>query len=249
MVLPPGFLARPLAHRGLHDRAFGRPENSRAAVVAAVAAGYGIEIDLQLSADGRAMVFHDDMLDRLTEATGPIRERGARELAGIMLRGASEGVPEFGGILRLVAGRVPLLVEIKEQGAGPESEVLARAAAQAAAGYDGPLAFMSFDPQAMIALGTRAPGVTRGLTTCAFSAADWPDLPPRTRARRAGIVDLEAAGASFISHDRRALHMPRVSAIRAAGLPVLCWTIRSPAEEAEARRLADNVTFEGYLPA
>jgi glycerophosphoryl diester phosphodiesterase len=85
-ALPPDFLRLPLAHRALHDRAARRPENSPAAIRAAVAAGYGIEIDLQLSRDGIAMVFHDETLDRLTDQTGLVADRDAADLGAIPLR-------------------------------------------------------------------------------------------------------------------------------------------------------------------
>ena len=251
MALDSRFLDRPLAHRGLHDAAHGRPENSRAAIGAAIRAGCGIEIDLRLSADGRAMVFHDDSLERLTGASGALWQRSASELGSLRLAGSNEGIPEFGEVLALVGGRVPLLVEIKAQGGAPGAGVgpLERVAAAAVAGYTGPLAFMSFDPGSMIALGAIAPHLARGLITCDFSAEHWPDIPAGTRARLAGIKDLEPAGASFISHQWRSLGAPRVAEIKAQGLPILCWTIRSSEEELEARRIADNVTFEGYRPA
>ena len=105
--LPPEFLSHPLAHRALHDRAKGRPENSRAAIRAAVAAGYGIEIDLQLSADGVAMVFHDEELGRLTEATGWVNQRSAAALGALRLRDAADGIPTLAEVLALIAGAVP----------------------------------------------------------------------------------------------------------------------------------------------
>ena len=100
-ALPPSFLARPIAHRGLHDRAVGVIENSPAAFAAAIAAGYGIELDLQLSRDGVAMVFHDDSLDRLTGETGPVRARDAAALGQIALAGARAGdrIPTLGAVL------------------------------------------------------------------------------------------------------------------------------------------------------
>ena len=251
MSLHADFLARPIAHRALHDRAAGRPENSRAAVRAATAGNYGIEIDLQLSADGQAMVFHDDALKRLTGEEGLVRDRTAAELGRIGLLGGDEGIPTFAEILDLVSGKVPLLVEIKDQdGAlGPDVGTLEHAAASVAAGYAGPLAFMSFNPHSMIALGRIAPEWTRGLTTCDFAAADWPTVPEATRTHLARIADLDAAGATFNSHQARDLDSPAVAAVRERGLPVLCWTIRSAEAEKEARRLADNVTFEGYMAA
>ncbi len=113
--LPQAFLNLPIAHRALHDVADGRPENSRAAIRAAISAGYAIEMDLQLSRDGRAMVFHDYDLGRLTGQSGAVCQRDAADLAAIPLRGGDEGIPSFAEVLDLVAGRVPLLVELKDQ--------------------------------------------------------------------------------------------------------------------------------------
>ncbi len=116
-MLPTSFLKAPVAHRGLHDVTDGRPENSSAAIRAAIAAGYGIEIDLQLSSDGHAMVFHDYMLDRLTQDQGPVRARSAAELGKVLLAGCDEGIPDFTEVLEIVGGRVPLLVELKDAAA------------------------------------------------------------------------------------------------------------------------------------
>lgn len=250
MHLPQAFLSQPLAHRGLHDRTARRPENSRAAVAAAIAAGYGIEIDLQLSADGRAMVFHDDGLERLTAATGPVRDRSSADLGQLGLLGGDETIPTFREILDLVAGRVPLLVEIKDQDGslGPDVGLLERAVAGDADGYRGPIAFMSFNPHSVMALAEAAPKVPRGLTTSAFPAKDWPTVPQDRREALAAMTDLDATGAAFISHGARDLASPAVARARATGRSVLCWTIRSPADEARARRYADNITFEDYLP-
>jgi glycerophosphoryl diester phosphodiesterase len=115
MILPPEFLSAPIAHRALHDAEQGVPENSRGAVQRAVRAGYGIEIDVHLSADGRAVVFHDDTLDRLTHTTGPVGKRTARELSDLVLKGSDERIPTLSDILDLVDGQVPILIEIKDQ--------------------------------------------------------------------------------------------------------------------------------------
>src|SRR6056297_1261202 len=114
-ALPPGFLARPIAHRGYHDAAAGRIENSRSAFAAAMEAGYGIELDVQLSRDGVAMVFHDTMLDRLTDETGPVRDRGAAALQDIGLTGSRDTIQTLTQVLRAIDGTVPVLVEIKDQ--------------------------------------------------------------------------------------------------------------------------------------
>jgi glycerophosphoryl diester phosphodiesterase len=249
-ALPEAFLAVPFAHRGLHDVAGGRPENSRAAMRAAIAAGYGIEIDLQLSRDGAAMVFHDYDLGRLTPETGPVRQREAAALERIPLTGGDEGIPGLPEILALVAGRVPLLIELKDQHGqmGQTDGALEAATAAALAGYAGPVAVMSFNPQMVIDMAARAPHVPRGLVTCAFTAADWPLLREETRARLRAIPDYDAAGAAFVSHEAGDLDSPHVARLRAAGAAILCWTVRSPEAEARARLVADTITFEGYLP-
>lgn len=249
--LPGAFLRQPLAHRALHDVAKGRPENSRAAVRAALAAGYGVEIDLQLSRDGCAMVFHDDDLDRLTGETGLVCQRDADELRGIALTGGDEGIPDLAQVLALVAGRVPLVVELKDQhgGLGDVGGALERAMARDIAGYDGPLALMSFNPHMVARLARLAPDVPRGIVSCAYAPADWPELNEATRTRLRGIPDFDAAGCSFISHQADDLDRPRVAELKARGAAVLCWTVRSPEAEARAREVADNITFEGYNPA
>ncbi|MHA6324835.1 glycerophosphodiester phosphodiesterase family protein [Roseivivax sp. CAU 1753] len=247
-TLPAGFLDRPIAHRGFHDKTRNRPENSRAACEAAIAKGYGIEIDVQLSRDGQAMVFHDYDLERLTATPGAILARDSKALTAIPLRHGDETIPTLTDILSLVAAQVPLLIEIKDQDGemGTDVGALEAATASALANYQGEVALMSFNPHSVARVAQLLPNVPRGLTTAAFEQSDWPMLPAAVRERLAGIPDLEDVGAAFISHDRRALDMARVAQIREAGLPVLCWTVRSPEQEAEARRIAHNITFEGY---
>lgn len=246
--LPETFITTPLAHRSLHGA--GVPENSLAAARAAIAAGYGIECDLQPSADGVAMVFHDPDLARMTGAGGRISERTAAELGALRLAGTDEPIPSFRALLDLVAGRVPLLVELKAQDlfTGENTGALEAAAVADLQGYAGPVAFMSFNPHAVAALARLAPDIPRGLTT--WSWGEDPDEPvSRDRAAQLrAIPDYEATGSSFISHEAADLDRPRVAELKAQGARVLCWTITSPEAEARARRVAENITFEGYLP-
>ncbi|MCB1396983.1 MAG: phosphodiesterase [Rhodobacter sp.] len=251
-ALHPDFLRRPIAHRALHDLSARAPENSLPAVRAAVAAGYGIEIDLQPSADGVAMVFHDDTLDRLTYETGPLRARSTAELQRIRVRECPEPIPTLRQVLAEVDGRVPLLIELKDQSQrmGDSDGQLERATAAALEGYGGPVAVMSFNPSMIATMADLAPGVARGLTTYAFPAEDLPEgTDAAHRASLAAIADFDRVGAAFISHHWRDLDRPRVAELKAAGAAVLCWTIRSPEEEATARRIAQNITFEGYRAA
>jgi len=251
VALPAVFLSTPLAHRALHDRTQRRPENSLAAIRAAIAAGYGIEIDLQRSSDGEAMVFHDDDLDRLTLAKGPIARHNASELRAINLRDSDEPIPTFAEVLALVAGQVPLLVEIKDQDGslGPKVGALEAAAARALRAYPGPVALMSFNPHSVAALARLAPDLPRGLITSAFDPPAWSPLPPAVCDRLREIPDYDRTAATFISHEWTDLARPRVAALKARGAAILCWTIRSPGEEATARQIADNITFERYRAA
>lgn len=248
--LPSEFLHRPLAHRGLHSG--GSPENSLSAMQAAVRAGYGVELDLQLSSDGVAMVFHDDSLDRMTSEAGPVIARTAAELQTISLVGSApvEAIPSLSDVLAEIDGQGPVLIEMKNQsgGLGGTDGALEAAVACALDGYAGPVAVMSFNPDQVAKMAELAPDVPRGITTAGFHPEQWPKMPPAVAAHLRTIPDAARVGASFISHDRRDLGSARVAELKAQGLAVLTWTIRSPKEEAEARQVADNVTFEGYLP-
>lgn len=250
LPLPDAFL-RPglLAHRGLHSD--GAPENSIPAFAAAIAKGYGIELDVQLSGDGVAMVFHDATLDRVTEAQGLVAERTAAELGTIALTdGGGATIPTLADTLAGIGGKVPVLIEIKDQdGAlGPDVEALEEAVADVLWDYNGPVGVMSFNPHSVAQMAELSPQVPRGLVTCDFNASDWPTVPEHRRAELRAMPDIARVGASFISHDVRDLGSQKVMDLRAAGLPILCWTVRSAEDEAEARQVARAVTFEGYLP-
>ncbi len=240
--LPDAF-RRPLAHRGLHDAAAGLPENSLAAVRAAAAAGYGIEIDLQPSADGEAMVFHDDALARLTGEAGPVSSRRAADLGRLTLLGTAETIPTLEIVLAAVAGRAPLLIELKRQAdPGP----LAARCAALLAGYAGPAAVMSFDPAMLIPLREALPGVPRGLV----SMADWAGegLDAERSGALARLEAMAAVGASFASYRWSDLPTAETAALREAGTPVLCWTVRRPEDAAAVAPHADAITFEGFRP-
>lgn len=245
-ALAKDFLTIPIAHRGLHGA--GVPENSLAAAQAAIDAGYGIEMDIQPSADGIPMVFHDYDLERLIGDEAFIADIDAEDLAAMRLMDGEEAIPTLAQTLRLVEGRVPLLIEIKDQDGrlGDQIGDLHVHVADQLKGYEGPVAVMSFNPHIVKAFHAEAPDIPVGLTTCGFPAKHWPALDSETRMRMAAIDDFPDVGASFISHDRNDLNNPRVDALKAQGVPILCWTVRSPEEEEDARRVADNITFEGY---
>lgn len=245
--LHPSLLLPPVAHRGLHGK--GRTENSVAAFEAAIEKGYAIELDIQMSSDGEAMVFHDYELSRLTAEAGPTRQRTAAELGAMALADGSN-IPTLEAVLKQVSGQVGVLVEIKDQDGAMGADIgpLEARVADILNAYRGPVAVMSLNPHAVYHMQRLAPEVPRGLTTCSFSAENWPLLPRGRAAELIDIPDFEATDSCFISHHFKSLDLPAVNRIRQGGDPVLSWTIRSEDEEHEARRLADNITFEGYLP-
>ena len=249
--LPPAFLTMPLAHRGFHDIALRRPENSAAACRAAVEARYGIELDVQLSADGRAMVFHDDTLDRLTDRSGLVASLTAADLGRILLRDSDDYIPTLRQVLALVAGRVPLLIEIKENldTMLPGSGKLEAAVAKDLSGYHGPVAVMSFNPHCVAEMARLAPAIARGITTEDYDPAKSAPIPAAVCAVLRDIPDYDRTLSSFISHKASDLARPRVTDLKAQGAGILCWTIRSPQAEAKARLIAHNITFEGYAAA
>ena len=249
MTVPASFFARPITHRALHDRKAGRVENSVKSIQAALDAGYGIEMDVQLTRDGHAMVFHDEALDRLTGETGLVRDRSRAELEAIPLTGDGGTIPALDTVLDMVAGKVPLLIEIKDQdGAmGPDVGPLEAATCAALKDYKGDVAVMSSNPHSVAACAALAPEIPRGIVTSSYETASWPEVPAPVRDVLRDIPDYNRVGACFISHEASDLDRPRVAELKAQGARIFTWTIRSAQAEAAARRIVDNVTFEGYL--
>ena len=249
MTLPASFFARPITHRALHDRKAGRVENSIKSIQAALDADYGIEMDVQLTSDGHAMVFHDDLLDRLTAETGPVRAKARAALEATPLTDDGGMIPSLEDVLALVAGRVPLLIEIKDQDGemGENVGTLEKATCAALENYTGDVALMSFNPHSVAACAQYAPHIPRGITTSSYEAMFWPEVPAATRDTLREIPDYDRTGSCFISHESTDLDRPRVTDLKSQGAHIFTWTIRSAKAEAEARRIVDNVTFEGYL--
>jgi glycerophosphoryl diester phosphodiesterase len=225
-------IARRFAHRGLHGP--DRIENSRAAFAAAIAAGHGIELDVQASRDGEAMVFHDARLERLTGEAGPVAARPAAALARIPLNGSDETIPTLGEVLALVAGRAPLLIELKAPGL--RAAPLCRSVARALADYDGPAAVMSFNPLAVRWFARHAPDRLRGLVVTEGKR------PRKGLARRLGALAL--ARPDFLAWDVRDLPSRLAAALRARGRPLLTWTCRDARTRAAAAAHADQMIYE-----
>jgi len=246
-----GLFDRPIAHRGLHDRAVGVIENSRSAFQRAIEAGYAIECDLQLTRDGVPVVFHDDDLTRLTGLTGDVRDLFSDVLLKTPLLGSATGdCPQtFGQLLEQVAGKVPLVVELKQQYPA-KTKPLAAVAVANAVRYRGPLVFESFDPHLLSA--ARAAGFSGELGIISErytgTGGDYEGLGSLRRFALRHLLHWPLSRFDFLSIDRTALDLPAVRLCRALGKPVTSWTIRSTEQANEVKSGADQIVFEGFLP-
>ena len=238
--------ARPIAHRGLHDRTQGVIENSRSAFSAAVEHGYAIECDLQLTGDGEAVVFHDATLDRLTEADGRVIETSAAELSALALKGSNDRPQTLEQLLTQVRDQVPLVIELKSLWDG--SLVLARRTYELVAAYPGRAALMSFDPFMVATIASEAPQLTRGGVAGRFKSAAWPNLTEERRIELRRGTEMSRTDPAFMSYSLDVLETPDVKRFRATGRPVICWTVRDSASAQYALKHCDQITFEGFLP-
>jgi len=242
---------RPIAHRGLHERTAGVIENSRAAFEAAIAQGYAVECDVQLSRDGVPFIFHDDTLERLTAAQGPASGLPIADLQKLILTGSAAGdTPQtLAEFLAQVAGRTQLQIEIKAQPDRARTERLAAAVAQALRGYRGPHTLESFDPVALTAL--RRHGVTAplGIITQRHDETEGEQtLPGWRRFVLRHLLHWPWTRFAFISCRNLALSLPAVRLFRACGTEVTAWTIQSAPEARAALAGADQIVFEGFRP-
>jgi glycerophosphoryl diester phosphodiesterase len=248
MRAPDWLTARPVAHRGLHDAGRGIIENMPSAAQAAVSGNFTIECDIQLTADGEAMVHHDDGLGRVTEGSGALLGKTAAELRAVKFKNTSERMMSLGDLCALVNGRVPLVIEVKSHFDG-DRKLVARMA-QVLASYSGPAAGMSFDPDQVLALRERMPGLARGIIAeREYTAADWPEATPEQRRDMLHLRHAFRTRPHFVAYwiDELPAPVPWI-ARNIFGLPLLTWTVRTPEQRERAARHADQIIFEGFRP-
>ncbi|HEY2531853.1 MAG TPA: glycerophosphodiester phosphodiesterase family protein [Xanthobacteraceae bacterium] len=240
--------ARPIAHRGLHDAAHAVIENTSAAVRAAIAAGYGIEVDLQISADGEAMVYHDDVLGRLTEGEGRLDTLSAAQLKHIPYRGGDERMLTLGELCDLVGGRVTVLAELKSRFDGDTR--LAERVAKVLANDRGSVALMSFDPWQVALLRQKSPHLARGIVAAKYRPHPyWDRMSPSMRFGMGYLLTALTARPDFVAY--AVADLPAAAPLLARhvfGLPLLTWVVRTHAEQRCAKRWADQMIFEGFRP-
>jgi glycerophosphoryl diester phosphodiesterase len=269
---PAWLTERPIAHRGLHDAAQGVIENTLAAAEAAIAGGFAIECDVQLSADEEVFVFHDETLDRLTDARGALIEMSAKAIQSARLSGGGafvdavadrvsrdrrsrlqgDRIPTFAQLFSLVAGRTPVICELKSRFDG-DWRIAGRIAALAAS-YEGPLAFKSFDPDLVAYLRLRWPRLGPPGRPCpvgmvaeaSYDDPYWRFLSDDQRRECVEFAHAHRSEPDFLSWNVDDLpHKVPFFMKELNGLAVMAWTVRSAAQCEAARKWADQIVFEG----
>ena len=231
----PWLTERPIAHRGFHDMNHAIWENTLAAISRAAEEGFAIECDVHIVADGNIVVFHDDTLDRLCGISGDVRDRTSAELGLLTIGGTAERIPTLKQMLKLVDGRVPLVIELK--GRQGEDDGFAETVLDDLEGYKGHVALMSFDPWVLKALKVTGSPYPLGLT----AEGDQPE-------RFFEHDEAMQLGLDFISYHYGHLPNPFITAQRKLGIPVITWTVRDEAARRHTFEQADQMTFEGFDP-
>lgn len=231
------------AHRGLFNAASGMPENSLAAVLAAMAAGVGSEIDVRLSRDGQVVVFHDPGLERMCGRVGLIADFTAAELQTFALGGSDQCIPTLDAVLAAVRGRVPLLIEVKS-GWMQRPGSLERAVANLLRRYDGPVAVLAFNPFSLGWFRRHAPGLPR--CQVAMTVDPWGRVGRARKWALRVLHTLRWSRPDCIAYRVEDLPAPLTLRARAEGVPVIAWTVRDKKTKELAQQYADSMIWEPF---
>ena len=248
MRAPDWLTARPVAHRGLHDLSRGIVENTPSAIRAAVEHGFSIEIDVQRTADGEAIVHHDEALGRLTEGREALASLTAEKLKQVAFKQTADRMVTLGELCDLIAGRSVLVVEIKSLFDGDVT--LVKRVAEVLTAYQGPAVAMSFDPEQVAALRHLAPNIVRGIVAQRrYDDGHWKEASPAQRRRMTTLRHALETQPHFVAYSVNDLPAPAPWIARHLfGCPLLTWTVRTEEQQRRAARYADQMIFEGFVP-
>lgn len=229
----------PIAHRGLHDK--NTPENSLGAFSKAVEKGYAIELDVQLIADDTVVVFHDNSLSRMTGNDGYIKFLNKNDLKVLKLKETKEHIPTLEEVLKLVDGRTPLLIEIKntQKVGNLEQKVI-----DILKNYNGEYAVQSFNPYSLQYFKNHAPNILRGQLSGTFKGEKLAWFKKFLLRRLA--LNKTVSQPNFISYEYTAL--PNRFVKKYKNIPLLAWTVRSKEEYLKVVKHCDNIIFENFVP-
>ena len=228
----------PIAHRGLHDEEI--PENSLASFENAIRHNYAIELDLRMTSDGQVVVFHDDNLGRVTGSSGYVNKTKLEDLKKLKLGKSAETIPTLQETLELVAGRTPLVIEIKNMNKVGEME---RAVWAILSKYAGEYCIQSFNPYSLEWFKIHAPQVKRGQLSCYFKKADI-GLVKRAVLKR--LLLNKVSDPNYIAYNVDDL--PNKYVRKYKDLPLLAWCVRTLEQKEKAIKYADNIIFENVDP-
>ncbi|MDO4293197.1 MAG: glycerophosphodiester phosphodiesterase [Eubacteriales bacterium] len=231
------------AHRGLHDNLTDAPENSLAAFEKAAEAGYGIELDVQLTRDGQVVVVHDFSLKRLCQVDRPVDSFTYEELQELPIYGSSQRIPLFAEVLKLVAGRVPLIVELKYK----NGSKICEKAQEILNGYTGVYCVESFHPQVLRWYRQNYPHICRGQLSMNYQREDGSRGAQFFVMRH--LLTNFLTRPDFIAYDCRAMHAVSKTICRNLfGCPLVAWTVKCQAQLDACRKHFDYFIFEGFVP-
>ncbi|MBR2302639.1 MAG: glycerophosphodiester phosphodiesterase [Clostridia bacterium] len=229
----------PIAHRGLHDKH--SPENSLSAFKKAIDKNYAIEIDVQMTKDGVIVVFHDDFLDRMTNATGDLREKTFDEIKNLYLKNSTERIPTFREFLSLVDGKTPVLIEIKDhKNIGILEEKLTKQLLR----YNGEFALQSFNPY-ITKWFKQNTNFCAGILSCFFCDVK---LAWYKKLMLKNLYLLKNVKADFVSYEANAGYTFNKLKKLKNKKPILFWTVKSIEDMQRYNQVCDNVIFENFLP-
>ncbi|MBE7073702.1 MAG: glycerophosphodiester phosphodiesterase [Clostridiales bacterium] len=230
---------QPIAHRGLHDKA--TPENSLSAFEKAINAGYAIELDVRIIADGTVIIFHDEALSRLTENDGYVKFLNKADLSLLKLKGTEEHIPTLEDVLTFVNGRVPLLIEIKNNDKVGQLE---KAVIETLKDYKGEYAIQSFNPYVLEYFYKHAPHILRGQLAGYFKGEKLSFF--KRYALKRMLMNKKISHPDFIAYEAKKL--PNIYVRKYKKLPLLAWTVRSQSEYLKVVKHCDNIIFENFEP-
>ena len=233
-------LETPIAHRGLHNSEV--PENSLTAFQKAVDKHLPIELDVHVLKSGEVVVFHDMSLKRMCGIRKRIKNCTYDEIHRLRLKGTNERIPLLSEVLKLVAGQVPLLIEIKYDKTPGKTEA---PTLNILSSYKGKYAVQSFNPLSVRWFKKHAPNIPRGQLSRDYGYDKT--IPPPIRVALKNLWFFPITSADFISYNYHSLPNRYVARLRRKGVPVLCWTIKNQAESKDAAQYCDNQICENIL--
>lgn len=230
---------RTYAHRGLHTKDKSVPENSLKAFKLAAEAGYGVELDVRLTKDGKVVVFHDDDLERVCGVKCRVDKKTFEELQELRLCGTDERIPLFTDVLKTIDGRGPIVVELKN---GKHNKELCKKTYDILCTYDGPVCIESFDPTIVRWFKLNAPDMLRG--QLATHARDYKGSAkfPLNIALSRGLTNV-LCRPQFIAYEEKRRPLS-IRIANAMGAMDVAWTVRDKKRE----KRHESVIFEHYTP-